>query len=210
LRRFLERPPPPRAGERCEICGELIADVHGHVVEVDKRRLMCTCRPCALLFSNPGAGRGRFRLVPERFLSAPEFRLSHSVWEQLAIPVSLAFFFRNSTIDRVVCFYPSPAGATESLLAMDHWQEVMADNPLVGLLEDDVEGLIVRRIDDGCITYLAPIDSCYELVGHVRMNWRGFDGGTEAWERIDAFFNELAERSTPVEAAEQGSTPVDA
>ncbi len=28
--------------------------------------------------------------------------------------------------------------------------------------------------------YIVPIDACYELVGHLRLLWRGFDGGSEA------------------------------
>ena len=40
-----------------------------------------------------------------------------------------------------------------------------------------------------------PIDACYRLVGLVRLHWRGFDGGSEAWRAIDAFFDELHERA---------------
>ena len=28
---------------------------------------------------------------------------------------------------------------------------------------------------------LVPIDACYRLVGLVKLHWRGFDGGSEAW-----------------------------
>jgi hypothetical protein len=181
------------------MCSALIPDEHGHVVEVAKRRLMCTCRPCSLLFSNTGAAGGRFKPVPDRYLSMPEYRLPLVAWEQMAIPVQLAFFLHNSLLDRIVCFYPSPAGATESLLPLETLHEVMTGNPLLEALEPDVEGLIMRRGHDGCICYVAPIDACYELVGRVRQTWKGFDGGSEAWERIDAFFAQLEERSRPVE-----------
>ena len=40
-----------------------------------------------------------------------------------------------------------------------------------------------------------PIDACYRLVGLVRLHWRGFDGGSEAWAAIDTFFAELNERA---------------
>jgi hypothetical protein len=43
--------------------------------------------------------------------------------------------------------------------------------------------------------YLVPIDACYELVGELRRLWKGFDGGTEARDAMDAFFERLAERS---------------
>ena len=38
-----------------------------------------------------------------------------------------------------------------------------------------------------------PVDACYRLVGLVRLHWKGFDGGAEAWAAIDAFFAELQE-----------------
>ncbi len=40
-----------------------------------------------------------------------------------------------------------------------------------------------------------PIDRCYELVGLVRMYWKGFDGGTEAHEAIDEFFATIRARA---------------
>ena len=43
--------------------------------------------------------------------------------------------------------------------------------------------------------FLVPIDACYELVGHLRVLWKGFDGGTEAHAAIDAFFDELSRRA---------------
>ena len=47
-----------------------------------------------------------------------------------------------------------------------------------------------------------PIDACYRLVGLVRLHWKGFDGGTEAWQAIDGFFDELRSnaRALPQEA----------
>ena len=56
---------------------------------------------------------------------------------------------------------------------------------------------MVRREPRECL--LVPIDACYRLVGLVRMHWRGFDGGSEAWAAIDAFFAELNERARRLE-----------
>ena len=39
-----------------------------------------------------------------------------------------------------------------------------------------------------------PIDACYELVGQLRRLWRGFDGGSEAHDALDAFFDRRAAR----------------
>ena len=44
--------------------------------------------------------------------------------------------------------------------------------------------------------YIVPIDACYELVGHLRMLWRGFDGGTEANRKLDGFFAGVEEPGT--------------
>jgi hypothetical protein len=42
-----------------------------------------------------------------------------------------------------------------------------------------------------------PIDDPYRLVGLIRRTWRGFTGGTEVWQAIRAFFEELDRRSRP-------------
>ena len=41
-------------GERCEMCAEPISDEHPHVVDLESRALMCTCRGCYLLFTAVG------------------------------------------------------------------------------------------------------------------------------------------------------------
>lgn len=179
-------------GELCELCGVAVHDEHPHVVDIDTRRLLCTCRPCALLFTHAGAGRGNFRMVPDRYLIDPDFSLDGGRWEDLQVPVAVAFFFRNSVLGRVVAHYPSPAGATESLLDLSAWDAIVAENPLAAALEPDVEALIVRRAGPGSSSedecFLVPIDACYELVGRVRMHWSGFDGGAEARADLDDFF----------------------
>lgn len=196
LQRLMARPKP--AGEACEMCAEPVGPSHSHVVRLDQRKLMCTCRGCALLFTNAGAGQGRYRAVPDRVLHDPDFAVDLQQWDTLSIPVGLAFLFANSTMDRTVAFYPSPAGATESELTPDAWDDVLAGSPLLAALEPDVEALLLRRTDDGLRCYLVPIDICYELVGLVRTNWRGFTGGDEVWASIDELFDRLAARSRPI------------
>ena len=98
---------PEPAGQRCEMCSEPIADEHQHVVNVAGRQLMCVCRGCYLLFTDSHAEL-RYRAVPDRYLSFPDFALDRRTWEALQIPVGLAFFFRNSALDRTVAFYPGP------------------------------------------------------------------------------------------------------
>jgi hypothetical protein len=198
LRRFREPKPVIRAGERCEMCGAPIGDEHSHIVNVETRALQCSCRPCYLLFTSRGAAHGKQRAVPERFRHDPRFTLADSVWDSAGIPVSMAFLFVNSARRETVAFYPSPAGATESMLPGDAWSELLADNPAFADIEPDVEALLVMRGLDGFEGFLVPIDVCYELVGHVRLHWKGFDGGQEAWAVINGFFDGLRARSEKV------------
>ncbi len=197
LMRVTQTRPAPIVGERCEMCAEPIADTHSHVVGLETRALMCTCRPCYLLFSDQDAHL-KYRSVPERYLSFPDLALDARAWDELQIPVGLAFLFRNSVLGRMIAFYPSPAGATESELPLDVWDRIVEHSPQLAVLRPDVEALLVRRSDgpDGSC-HLVPIDTCYELVGRLRMLWRGFDGGTEAHEAMDQFFARVEARSRP-------------
>jgi hypothetical protein len=199
LRRINRTRPPETVGERCEMCAEPIADEHSHVVDLKSRSLMCTCRSCYLLFTDQSATLS-YRAVPDRYLSFPEFAFSSADWDELQIPVGLAFLFRNSVQDRVVAFYPSPAGATESELSLTSWERITAANPQLSLLLPDVEALLIHAAERGQGEFrcrLVPIDACYELVGTMRKTWRGFDGGQEARTAMAAFFSAVERRSTP-------------
>jgi Family of unknown function (DUF5947) len=203
------------------MCAEPVPDGHSHVVDLSSRNLVCTCRGCYLLFTHEGAAGGKYRTVPDRYRYLPRFAMTGAQWDELQIPVGMAFFFRNSDLERFVAFYPSPGGATESLLPLEVWREVLAANPAVADVADDVEALLLRRRDiaqqsgqqkaqagtpgEGTSSktgaakatecFLVPIDACYELVGRVRLHWRGFQGGQEVWQEIDGFFGRLRERS---------------
>lgn len=194
LTRIRNAPPKPRPGERCDMCNEQIPGDHEHVVNVESRNLMCTCRGCWLLFTPEGAGGGRYRAVPDRYSTVDGFALADGSWDSFQIPVSVAFFFHNSSLDRVTAFYPSPAGATESLLELDAWDKLVQANPILATLIPDVEALLVRVGGDEQVAFVVPIDACYELVGHVRRLWRGFDGGREANDALEQFFADVRER----------------
>ncbi len=188
---------PQQDGERCEMCSETISDEHRHVVNVERRQLMCVCRGCYLLFTDIEAEL-RYRAIPDRYLALDDFALDRRRWDALQIPVGLAFFFTNSTLGRTVAFYPGPAGATESELELAAWNEIRAADPRVDLLAEDTEALLVRAPRDESTTpqaYLVPIDACYEFVGRLRMLWHGFDGGQQVREFIDEFFELLDEKS---------------
>ncbi|MCW2690992.1 MAG: hypothetical protein JWR37_5882 [Mycobacterium sp.] len=180
------------------MCAEQIADEHQHVVTVEGRQLMCVCRGCYLLFTDTSA-QLRYRAVPDRYLAFPDFALDRRRWAALQIPVGLAFFFHNSALDRTVAFYPGPAGATESELDLDAWSGIFAADERAKMLADDTEALLVRAQDeDPPQCYLVPIDACYEFVGRLRTMWHGFDGGQQAREFIDGFFDGIEARSKVV------------
>lgn len=211
LQRIRQQKPRPvvLAGERCEICMEPISDEHGHLVDLEARNLLCACRGCYILFTSEGAGGGHYRAVPDRYLSLSDFGLSPGQWDAFQIPVGMVFFFFNSSLGQVVAFYPGPAGATESELSLDAWADLVATNPVLETMQPDVEAFLVRaeRGPGGGVNgnhedagmgpeaYLVPIDACYELVGQLRRLWRGFDGGREAHQAMDAFFIDLRARA---------------
>jgi hypothetical protein len=244
LRRFVKRPagPPPglppsvqevlaaraaaRAGdaaadgaERCEMCGEVLGGRHGHVVDLEKRSLSCTCRACYLLFTHEGAAGGRYRAVPEHVYHDPGRPLTDADWNELQIPVAMAFFFYNSALDRVVAGYPSPGGATECELDLAAWDRLAAAHPLLGALAPDVEAILVSRTQEVSASpggrpplappgnfevFLIPVDECYSLVGELRMKWQGFDGGAEARAALAAFLDGLRRRAVPLEGRRDG------
>jgi len=200
LRRFVEPQVKPRPREGCEFCGVDIPAQHSHAVNTETRSLLCVCRPCYRLFTREGAAKGKFRAVPERYLYTPGLILTDAQWNSLQIPVGIAFFFFNTSLGRMVVFYPGPAGATESLLSLETWEELARMNPLLASLAPDVEALLVRNVQrrGSFECYIVPIDACYELVGRIRRRWKGFDGGEEAWREIDGFFADVRGRSTEV------------
>jgi len=195
LRQFVRR---KRDAERCELCSAEVVAEHPHLIEPASRKLLCTCDACAILFSGMAM---KYKRVPRRVLALPDLALSDGQWESLMIPISMAFFFRSTPDARVVAFYPSPAGATESLLPLETWKELENANPVLKEMEADVEALLVNRVGQargfaGSAHYLLPIDECYRLVGLIRAHWRGLSGGTEVWLEIGRFFEEVNHRST--------------
>ena len=212
LRRITASRPTASADERCDMCSTPVPGEHQHVVDLTSRSLMCTCRPCYLLFTDQQPEL-RYRAVPARYLSVPGFLLGQSDWDDLQSPVGLAFLFRNSVQDRVVAFYPGPAGATESELSLAAWDRVLATNPGLDTVLPDVEALLVRDAgrdagpdagQAGFTCHVVPIDACYELVGRMRRTWRGFDGGQEARAALDDFFAMVDARSRPRQAPHAG------
>ncbi len=215
-----EQPAAAAGGEEaCEMCATEIPADHGHVADLEQSTLMCACRACYLLFTHSQAGRGRYRSIPDRYLSDPDRPLSVAEWDALEVPVGLAFFLRTeggsteegsteegsteegSTEEgssggvEVTGFYPSPAGATECRLDLQAWQRIAESHPMLSAAAPDVEAILISRGDAGVDCFLVPIDACYELAGRMRLHWRGFDGGSEAKESIAEFLDGVRSRA---------------
>jgi hypothetical protein len=188
--------PSAAAPERCELCATEVPGEHGHIADLEGASLLCSCRACYLLFTQHNAGRGRYRSVPDRYLQDGSRVMTPAEWDQLEIPVGLAFFLRTSRAEGgITGFYPSPAGATECRLDLPLWQQLVTAYPLLGAAADDVEATLISRSDDGVEYFLVPIDACYELVGRMRLHWHGFDGGTEGRESIAAYLVDVRRRA---------------
>jgi hypothetical protein len=195
LQGLLRKPVPAAPGERCDFCALPIETGHSHLIDTKARRIMCGCRPCALTFEPKGAARGRFRLVPQRFVRVDDLGIDDATWDTLQIPIGLAFFFHNSVDGKFAAFYPGPAGATESELPLDAWQTIAEHHPVLSTLAADVEAILLRRRGPTTDCFIVPIDAAYELVGLIRTRWRGFDGGADAKAAIDAFFDSIERRT---------------
>ena len=185
---------------RCELCAEPLEAAHRHLFDRTARQPRCACRACAVLFADPAAGGGRYRLVPDRRWLLTGFALDDETWAALNIPVQMAFLRKVSGDGRVEVCYPSPAGVVEADCDQDVWDRLVRDNPVLAGLTEDVEALLVNRVRGAREHWLLPIDDCYSLVGLLRSGWRGFTGGSEVWRRLSTFFADLRAIAEPVPA----------
>lgn len=186
-------PPAARARERCDLCGAGLAAAHEHLFEPRVRKVVCACGGCAVLFD--GDGESRYRRLGREVRYLPAFRQSDAEWEAFGLPIGLAFFFQTSPARKVVALYPSPAGPTESLIDLSAWSGMERQNPVLGKMKPDAEGLLVNRILQSRDYYLVPLDVCFELTGLIRSEWRGLSGGAGVWRAVRDFFTALKARS---------------
>jgi hypothetical protein len=166
-----------------------LAPQHRHLLEVASRKIICACDPCALRFQ--AVVDGKFKLIPRDTRVLTGFRIDDALWEDLALPINLAFLFHDTPAGKITALYPGPAGVTESLLSLTAWEDLVTANPVLSRMEPDVEALLINRVGTARDYLIAPIDVCFELVGLIRIHWRGLSGGTEAWREIDGFFQRL-------------------
>lgn len=213
LRQFARKREARPVLEQCQLCSAEIEAHHRHLLELSNASLVCVCRPCSILFSDPVAGSGKYRLVPSRYLLLRDFQMTDEQWDDLQIPVNMVSIFRSSKAEQMLAFYPSPAGAMESTLDLEGWDELARNNPILNELEPDVEALLINRVQNKGggeyyrDHYVVPIDTCYELVGLIRLKWKGLSGGEEVWKAIAIFFADLQKKAIPVEGTAVSSQP---
>jgi len=121
--------------------------------------------------------------------------MSDDQWDELMIPVNMVYIFQSTSANRIMAFYPSPAGPMESLLGLENWESLIGNNPILNDLEPDVEALLINRVRGVREYYIVPIDACFKLVGLIRVYWKGLSGGEEIWKEIAGFFEGIRSKS---------------
>jgi hypothetical protein len=119
----------PESRERCDMCGAGLMPQHQHLIDPVTRRLVCACDACTILFYR--SGETKYKSIPRNARRLDSFRLTDGQWDSLMIPIGLAFFVKSSTEGRVLALYPSLAGATESMLDLAAWADIVEENPLL-------------------------------------------------------------------------------
>lgn len=175
------------AEEHCELCGSALPADHRHLLHLDERRMLCACETCWSVRS----GEAAYRPAGVRTAWLDDLELPDEAWASFQVPIGLAFFMATGDPRRIVAFYPSPAGATESEIDDAAWERLVGLNPALAGLEPDCEALIVNRMSDTHQHVIAPIDECYRLVGMIKAQWEGISGGVGPEEAIERFFIEL-------------------
>jgi hypothetical protein len=186
LRRLVQ-PPQVDDDEHCDLCDLPIPTKHRHLLHLDERRILCVCATCWALRS----GDAEFRPAGNRTVWLEDFNLPDELWSGFQVPIGLCFFFFSGSVRKIIGLYPSPAGATETELYLDAWDELKQLNPILDTLEVDIEALIINRLVDPPQYAIAPIDQAYELVGLIKANWEGISGGPKLAEAVESFFESL-------------------
>ena len=140
-------------------------------------------------------------MIPREVRALRDLPITEAEWNDLALPINLAFFYQNSATGKTVALYPGPAGVTESLVPLKSIEELLGEHPAFANLSDDVEAFLVNRLHADHRYYRAPIDVCFELAGLIRKHWRGLSGGEPVWKEINSFFGKLQAMSIPTASA---------
>ena len=177
---------------RCELCALPLASEHGHLLERNRRSIVCACESCATLFGMIESLRySRIHPLVRRL---DGLMLDDASWSALGVPVGLAFLSPTAS-GEVIAAYPGPAGATSARVSREAWEAVATRHPALAELRPDVEAWLVNRMPAEPLHYRVSIDHCYRLAGLVRSRWRGVGGGPEVAEAIAEFFQSLEDQA---------------
>ena len=213
---FSPTAPAPRddGEEHCEFCATGIPSGHGHVADLEQSSLACACRACYLLFTaspgrlGPRPGSGTPGASPRRGSALPlgpgplpaatrPGRCPPLEWDELQIPVGLAFFLNSSERGAWAASTrarPAPPNAPWT------WPRGSAWRPRIrcwARRNPTWRPCCCAATADASEAeyFIVPIDVCYELAGRMRMLWKGFDGGSEARASIDEFLAGVRQRA---------------
>ncbi|HEY1987701.1 MAG TPA: DUF5947 family protein [Terracidiphilus sp.] len=189
LKRFAQTRPQV---ERCELCSAPLEPLHQHLLDRKSKQIACACAACSILFCDQDCGK--FLRVPREVLQLHDFAFTDLQWEEMMLPINLAFFYRNEE-GCMTAIYPSPAGAIESQINFERWNEQWRAHRRLIAMQPEVEALIVNRVGTEPMYFVAPIDECYRLTGVIRTRWRGLSGGTDVWVAITEFFQDLKRKA---------------
>ena len=196
------RPPPLRrgravAGSGASCATPALAAEHAHLRRAGRAGgWSAPARPAPS--SSAARAAAKYRRVPRRVRYLADFRLTDAQWEGLHLPINLAFFLHSTPAGRVVALYPSPAGATESLVragGVGGAGRGESGPPRARAGRRGAAGEPRRR--RRATTTASASTSATSWSGLIRTHWRGLSGGTEVWEEIGRFFAGLKERSQP-------------
>ncbi|HUX68108.1 MAG TPA: DUF5947 family protein [Terriglobales bacterium] len=189
LRRLRPAAAAAAAAARCELCAQPLGGGHEHVLERESGRIGCACTACALLFE--GEGRA-WRRLPRDSRALGGFELSAAEWAGLGIPIGLAFFWRAGGGEGCAA-YPSPGGAVRATIAPEAWAALEAAHPELGAMANEVEALLLNRMEGRQLAFVVPLDQAYRLVGLIRSAWSGWGGGPEVGRALRRYWAELEE-----------------
>jgi Family of unknown function (DUF5947) len=178
--------------ERCELCSAELDPVHQHLLDRRSKQIACACDACSILFCDQQGGK--YLRVPRDVRQLNDFAFTDLQWEEMMLPINLAFFYRNAD-GQITAMYPSPGGAIESDINLSRCEDSFTGHRRLMAMKPEVEALIVNRVSETPMYFIAPIDECYRLTGVIRTKWRGLSGGTDVWAAVTEFFHALKQKA---------------
>ena len=162
----------PRAGRALRaVRRRRIADEHRHLVDIEGAAHLCAPAGRAPSCSPPtvpaGAATGRARRATP---PSTDFALDAAAsGTRCRSRSSVAFFFRNSALERIAAFYPEP-GRRDRVAARRSTPGTRSSRPTRcwprSSRRRGAAGPCAGATAREC--FIVPIDACYELVGHLR------------------------------------------